>query len=61
MDADMKKRMDTQSAEFDALAALAKRFNSLPAIVDDDYPEARYYYESAMRSFIDAIRANGRL
>jgi hypothetical protein len=53
--------IETQSAEFDAVAELVKRYRALPAVVDDDYPEMRHYYESAMRSLIDAIRANGRL
>lgn len=50
----------SQRAEFDALRALSKRFDALPAIVDDDYPEGRYYYESAIRTFLAACKANGR-
>lgn len=55
------KDMKPQSDEFKAVDKLAKAFNALPAIVDDDYPEARHVYESRMRALIDAIRENGRL
>lgn len=61
MTADEIARLDAQSREFAAVAELAKRYNALPAIVDDDYPEARHYYEGALRSLIAALKANGRL
>ena len=56
-------RIDLQNAEFKALRALATRWEALQQVpvVDDDYPEFRHRYESAMRDFIDAIKANGRL
>ena len=57
----MTDKIKAQKDEFDAVARLAKCYNSLPPIVDDYYPEARHYYESAMRQLIDAIRANGRI
>ena len=60
MDIDMKG-IGLQSKEFDAVAALAKRYRALPPIVDDDYPEARHYYECAIRNLIDALIANGRM
>lgn len=55
--------IDRQNAEFDSLTALAKEWESLRhiAVVDDDYPEARHKYESRLKTFIDALRANGRL
>lgn len=53
--------IETQRKEFDAVAALAKRYRALPPIVDDDYPEARHYYECAIRELIDALVANGRI
>ncbi len=54
-------RMQTQTNEFDSLRRLIRAFNNLPAVVDDDYPQMRHFYESEMRLFIDAIRNNGRL
>lgn len=54
-------RMETQKKEFDAVSELCKRYNALPAIVDDDYPEARHYYESAVRTVIEAFKENGRI
>ncbi|WP_156435225.1 hypothetical protein [Bradyrhizobium lablabi] len=54
-------RLQAQTDEFDTLAALIKTFNALPAVVDDDYPRARHFYESALRTFIDALEANGRV
>jgi hypothetical protein len=55
--------LDRQNKEFSALTALAKKWKALAntAVVDDDYPEMRHYYESAMKDFIDAIRENGRI
>lgn len=57
----MMEEMKKQTAEFDALQKLYKAFTEMPAVVDDDYPEMRHYYESEMRDFIDKIKANGRL
>lgn len=53
--------IETQSAEFDAVADLAKAYRSLPAVVDDDYPEMRHYYERAIQMLLVAMRQNGRL
>lgn len=57
----MMKQFAKQREEFDAVVALAKAYNNLPAVVDDDYPEMRHYYESSMQRFIRAIRDNGRI
>jgi hypothetical protein len=56
----MMARLKLQSAEFDTLAKLARTFNSLPAVVDDDYPEGRFNYENDLEDFIRALQANGR-
>lgn len=50
-----------QNAEFDAVDKLAKQWRrlQLTPVVDDDYPEIRFEYEQAMRSLIDALKANG--
>lgn len=58
---DAKEAMKAQKAEFDAVAKLCKAYRSLPAIVDDDYPEMRHYYEREVQSVIEAFRANGRI
>lgn len=58
---DISKRMKTQSSEFNAVAALAKAFKALPAVVDDDYPEMRFYYERAMRDLLAALHDNKRI
>ena len=47
-----------QSEEFEAVAEASKAFNALPAIVDDDYPEARHRYEGAINRLCKALRAN---
>lgn len=57
----MKDRMQLQTDEFDTLARLIQRYKNLPPVVDDDYPEARHYYDSALRDFLEACAANGRL
>lgn len=56
-------RIDLQNAEFDALTRLAEEWRKLQqvAVVDDDYPEARHYYEGALKDFIKACDANGRI
>lgn len=55
-------RIGLQNAEFFALAELVKKFETLMnvPVVDDDYPEIRHYYESALRKFLAACAANGR-
>lgn len=53
-------RIALQNAEFDAVRKVRKAFDDLcrVAIVDDDYPEWRHYYECAMRDFLDAVAKN---
>lgn len=55
-------RFALQNKEFDAVVELAKQMRriELTPIVDDDYPEVRHCYESAVRSLIAAFKANGR-
>jgi hypothetical protein len=55
-------RIELQSKEFDALTVLAEKWSTLRnvAVVDDDYPEYRHYYESALRAFMEALAENGR-
>lgn len=52
----------TQNAEFDAADAFAKalRAHNSTAVVDDDYPEVRHRYESALANLIAAMKVNGR-
>lgn len=59
---DLRGRIDLQNAEFDACQWLAKQYRRLTAtmVVDDDYPEIRHDYESAVRAFLKACKANGR-
>lgn len=56
------RRMVAQNKEFDACAELSKQYCFLARtpVVDDYYPQARHCYESALRSFIDALHSNGR-
>lgn len=56
------QRIAAQNAEFDALTNLSQAWARLrmTPVVDDDYPEQRHYYESAVQSFIRAMIANGR-
>lgn len=58
--AQIYKAMKTQKAEFEAMYKLSNAFRSLPAVVDDDYPEMRERYESTLHEFIEAMRQNGR-
>jgi hypothetical protein len=57
------EKLELQNAEFDALTRLAEQWQTLRnvAVVEDDYPYFRHKYESALKTFIDAIRKNGRL
>ncbi len=55
------KEMEKQSAEFDAVTELAKALNNLPAVVDDDYPEMRHFYENALQKLINRLKSNGRI
>lgn len=54
-------KMKAQSAEFNAAADLSQAFRSLPPVVDDDYPACRHAYEGALRVFLEACKANGRV
>jgi hypothetical protein len=54
-------RLEKQKKEFDTLVDLTKAYNALPPVVDDDYPEMRYRYETALRAFIYALEDNGRV
>jgi len=53
-------RIDRQNKEFDAVNGLAHQWRrlSMTPVVDDDYPEVRFGYEQAMRTLIDALKAN---
>jgi hypothetical protein len=55
-----KDRMQAQTDEFKMLNSLIVAFRALPAIVDDDYPEMRHYYNAALGDFLRACKANGR-
>lgn len=54
-------KMIKQREEFDAAQKFIEAAQRLfaTAIVDDDYPEMRHYYRSALRRLIDAAIANG--
>lgn len=56
----MMDRLALQNTEFDALTHLVEQWRKLrmTPVVDDDYPEMRHYYESALRTFRDALKAN---
>ncbi len=56
-------KMELQSAEFDAVNQLgvAYRRLTMTPVVDDDYPEMRHYYESALNNLITALRKNKRI
>lgn len=54
--------IETQNAEFEAVNHLANTYRALTRtpVVDDDYPEMRHRYETAIRITLDAFRQNGR-
>lgn len=54
--------IERQKAEFDACADLAKQYRriTMTPTVDDDYPEVRHDYESAVQAFLSACAASGR-
>lgn len=59
----IQERVELMRKEIDAgveYAEALRRMNATP-IVDDDYPEMRFRYNSAARRLIDAFRANGKL
>lgn len=59
----MQDKMKLQSNEFDAVLRLRDQYRriELTPVVDDDYPEVRYGYESAIKELIEAMIANGRI
>jgi hypothetical protein len=57
---DMMHRMELQSREFETLDEVVRALKNLPAVVDDDYPEMRHKYDSALTTFLEACKANGR-
>jgi len=61
MEKHLAKKMKKQSTEFDAVVSLAAAYGRLPAVVDDDYPEMRHHYESALQTLIKALKNNGRI
>jgi hypothetical protein len=58
--ADMLHRVELQKREFDALDLVVAALKALPAIVDDDYPRYRHYYDRALDTFLRAAYDNGR-
>jgi hypothetical protein len=54
--------VQTQKAEFDAAKALSEalRAHDMTPVVDDDYPEVRHRYESALAELLRTMRENGR-
>jgi len=56
-------RIDLQNKEFDAVKGLAEQYRriTMTAVVDDDYPEVRHGYETAMSTLLAAVVANGRM
>jgi hypothetical protein len=58
----MSDKMQTQRAEFDAADKFAQRLkaHNMTPVVDDDYPQVRHEYESALAGLVDAMKANGR-
>jgi hypothetical protein len=58
---DIIDRLKLQNDEFDALIKLNYAYSGMPAVVDDDYPEARHNYENALKTFLEACKNNGRI
>lgn len=58
----MSDKRQTQRAEFEAADKFAQRLraHNQTAVVDDDYPQVRHEYESALANLIDAMKANDR-
>lgn len=55
-------RIEQQNREFNTLDKLIIAWNRLKqtAVVEDDYPEMRHYYEAAIKDFLIACKENGR-
>lgn len=58
---EMWHRLELQKREFDTLDVLVAALKAMPAVVDDDYPLARHFYDAALRDFLTACANNGRL
>lgn len=60
--AETLKRLDQQKAEFDAADKLAVAMHniSVTPVVDDDYPQVRHLYESALADLLRSMKENGR-
>jgi len=59
---DISQRLAAQAKEFDAATAFVRAMNGIHtvAVVDDDYPEVRHRYESALADLMAAMASNGR-
>lgn len=59
----LSQRIAAQNVEFEAVQRLSKQYRriTLTAPVDNDYPEVRHGYESAIQQLIAALRLNGRI
>ena len=58
----VQDKFETQRDEFEAADSFSRRLrqlNSTP-IVDEDYPEIRHLYESALENLIRKMTVNGR-
>lgn len=56
-DEDRIALMNLEFTALDALQKATRRMHMTP-VVDDDYEEMRYYYNSALREFLRAIKKN---
>lgn len=61
--AESRDEIRLQNQEFEALTALARQWERLrlTPVVDDDYPQIRHEYESALRVFVGAYNTNRRV
>lgn len=59
----MNDELALQAVEFRAAFEFADACAAIrmTAVVDDDYPMVRHRYEAALRTFLKALAANGRL
>lgn len=62
MNYDTQRQLELQNQEFSAANELCKQVarHAQTPVVDDDYPEVRHAYESALAAFVEAMRRNGR-
>jgi hypothetical protein len=56
----IEEKLDLQRAEFNAAFVLSDVVRSLASVpvVDGGYPKARMRYETALQSFLAAVKAN---